>query len=136
MILNASGGLRVGLDIEPMVSNSVRRKKKKFPEMSSRLMLEDILYITKEWGIMNMGIIKNIIDDYQKMVKTQFIIPLNNGDTIKFVFNRQDLPHLLGLQHLVDIPILFEYNNDRVSATDLMDGMCDGTIDVEEFEKK
>ena len=53
-----------------------------------------------------MDIIKNIIADYEKLIKTSIQIPLSNGDTIRFTFNPQDLPHLLGLQHLVDNPIL------------------------------
>ena len=35
---------------------------------------------------------------------------LSNRDIIKFSFNSQDLPHLLGLQYLVDNPYLFEYS--------------------------
>ena len=86
----------------------------------------------------NLNIIKNIITDYEKLIKTQIQIPLNNGDTIKFTFNPQDLPHLLGLQHLVDNPFLFEYSEKRLSATDLYNRMCsDGNdaINPDEFEK-
>lgn len=82
-----------------------------------------------------MGIIKSIIDDYENLIKTQVTIPLGNDDIIKFKFRKQDLPHLLGLQYLVDIQELFEYSNGRLSATKLVDGMCDGTIDTEAFEK-
>ena len=66
-----------------------------------------------------LNIIRNIIADYEKLIKTSIQIPLNNGDTISFTFHPQDLPHLLGLQHLVDNPILFEYSEKRLSATDL-----------------
>ena len=65
-------------------------------------------------------------------------IPLSNGDIIRFTFNRQDLPHLLGLQHLVDIPVLFEYSEKRLSATELYNRMCsdkEDMIDPDEFEK-
>lgn len=85
-----------------------------------------------------MNIIRNIITDYEKLIKTNIQIPLNNGDMIKFTFNPQDLPHLLGLQHLVDNPILFEYSEKRLSATDLYNRMCsDGedAVDIDEFEK-
>lgn len=85
-----------------------------------------------------MNIIKNIIVDYEKLIKTQIQIPLNNGDMIKFAFKPQDLPHLLGLQHLVDNPILFEYSEKRLSATELYERMCsngDDAIDPDEFEK-
>ena len=59
-------------------------------------------------------------------------------DIIKFTFNPQDLPHLLGLQHLVDNPILFEYSKKRLSATDLYNRMCsngEDAVDTDEFEK-
>ncbi|MBP7349322.1 MAG: hypothetical protein KA965_11635 [Butyrivibrio sp.] len=82
-----------------------------------------------------MGIIRNIICDYENLIKTQITIPLESGDIIEFEFHPQDLPHLLGLQHLVDNPVLFEYSQKRLSATDLYKGMCNGNIDVDEFEK-
>ena len=82
-----------------------------------------------------MGIIKDIIDDYENLIKTKITIPLDNGDVIKFEFQPQDLPHLLGLQHLKDNPILSEYKQERLSATDLYKGMCNGDIDTDEFEK-
>lgn len=84
-----------------------------------------------------MNIIRNIIADYEKLIKTNIQIPLSNGDMIKFTFNPQDLPHLLGLQHLTDNPILFEYSEKRLSATDLYNRMCsngDDAIDIDEFE--
>ena len=85
-----------------------------------------------------MNIIKTIIADYENLIKTTIQIPLDNGDLIKFSFRPQDLPHLLGLQHLVDNPYLFEYNQKRLSATELYRRMCSKTedaIDVDEFEK-
>lgn len=82
-----------------------------------------------------MGIIKDIIDDYENLIKTKITIPLDDGDVIKFEFQPQDLPHLLGLQHLEDNPVLFEYKQERLSATDLYKGMCNGDIDTDEFEK-
>lgn len=85
-----------------------------------------------------MNIIRNILCDYENLIKTRFQIPLSNGDIIKFMFNPQDLPHLLGLQYLVDIPILFEYSQKRVRAIELFQRMSsDGedAIDTDEFEK-
>lgn len=90
------------------------------------------------FGGKTLNIIRDIIRDYEKLVKTNIQIPLSNGDTIKFTFNPQDLPHLLGLQYLVDNPVLFEYSEKRLSATDLYNRMCsDGedAIDTNEFEK-
>ena len=77
--------------------------------------------------------------DYEKLIKTEVQIPLNNGDIIKFAFQPQDLPHLLGLQYLVDIPYLFEYSEKRLSATELYERMLskgENAIDPNEFEKK
>lgn len=76
--------------------------------------------------------------DYEKLIKTEVQIPLNNGDIIKFAFQPQDLPHLLGLQYLVDIPYLFEYSEKRLSATELYERMLskgENAIDPNEFEK-
>lgn len=84
-----------------------------------------------------MNIIRNIIDDYEKLIKTNIQIPLSNGDMLNFTFNPQDLPHLLGLQHLVDNPVLFEYSEKRLSATKLykmMRGNCNDTINIDDFE--
>ncbi len=84
-----------------------------------------------------MDIIKNVIIDYEKLIKTNIQIPLSNGDNIKFTFNKQDLPHLLGLQYLVDNPFLFEYSQGRLSATELYSRMItdgDNAIDTNDFE--
>lgn len=102
--------------------------------MSSRFSRRHLLF----YGGKNLNIIKNIIADYEKLIKTNIQIPLSNGDIIKFTFNPQDLPHLIGLQHLVDNPILFEYNEKRLSATDLyirMSSEGEDAIDTDEFEK-
>lgn len=64
-------------------------------------------------------------------------IPLSNGEIINFSFKPQDLPHLIGLQYLVDIQVLFEYSEKRLSATELYSRMCkegDGAINPDEFE--
>lgn len=134
MIPNANGGLRVGLGVEPTVSYSSRGKRENAYKCLLGF-LEDIYYFTEEKGL---NIIKNIIEDYEKLIKTSIQIPLSNGDCIKFVFNPQDLPHLLGLQHLVDNQYLFEYNEKRLSATELYNRMCsqeEDRIDTDEFEK-
>lgn len=132
MIPNANGGLHVGLCIEPTVSYSSEEKAKMLINVFWDF-LEDIYFLWRE----NLNIIKDIIVDYEKLIKTSVKIPLNNGDSIKFTFNPQDLPHLLGLQHLVDNPILFEYSEKRLSATELYNRMCsdgDDSIDTDEFE--
>ena len=85
-----------------------------------------------------MNIIRNIIADYENLIKTNIQIPLSNGDIIKFTFKPQDLPHLLGLQHLVDNPVLFEYSEKRLSATTLynmMNSEGEDSVEPDEFEK-
>jgi hypothetical protein len=81
-----------------------------------------------------MSVFTDILEDYENLIGTQVIMPLDNGDIIKFTFQRQNLPHLLGLQYLVDIPILFEYKEGRKSATAIYKGMKDNTIETEKFE--
>jgi hypothetical protein len=132
VIPNANGGLHVGLCIEPTVSYSSEKKVK---------MLISVFWVSWKAFIFlrrkTLNIIKNIIADYEKLIKTNIQIPLNNGDIIRFTFKPQDLPHLLGLQHLVDNPILFEYSEKRLSATELYNRMCSeggDAIDTDEFE--
>lgn len=55
----------------------------------------------------------NIIDDYERLVKTEVKIPLDESIVINFVFRPNHLPHLLGLNKLVDIPILLDYKNKK-----------------------
>lgn len=84
-----------------------------------------------------MNTIKETFEDYEKLIKTKIKIPLDNGDIIQFEFRKQDLPHLLGLQHLDDIQILFEYKEKRISASELydrMNGTLEPIIDPEEFK--
>ncbi len=133
MIPNANGGLHVGLGVEPTVSYSSEEKVK---------MLISVFWIIRKtfiiYGGIILDIIRNIIADYEKIVKTSIQIPLNDGDKIQFSFQPQDLPHLLGLQHLVDNPILFEYSQNRLSASELYKRMCgngEDAINPDEFEE-
>ena len=77
--------------------------------------------------------IEAIIDGYFKIINTKYKICLNNGDIISFTLKGENLPHLLGLQNLVDIPIFERYNNGEAKATDIFRGLRDKTIDVEEI---
>lgn len=81
-----------------------------------------------------MNIIKEIIDDYESLIHTKIKIPLNNGDVINFTFQKEDLPHLLGLQHLIDIPILSKYNRKQLNANDLYNQMCNNEEIANSFE--
>lgn len=98
--------------------------------MSSRFFWEAFII----YGGKTLNIIRNIIADYEKLIKMNIQIPLDNGDVIRFTFNPQDLPHLLGLQYLVDNPVLFEYSEKRLSATDLYNNMRNEVVDIDEFE--
>lgn len=131
---NASGGLQVGLDVEPTVSYSIGGKSENVLKMSFGFP-KGHFYL---YGGTILDIIRNILKDYEKLIKTKITIPLDNGDIINFSFQPQDLPHLLGLQHLVDNPILFEYSQNRLSATDLYNRMCgmgEDAINTNEFEE-
>jgi len=61
--------------------------------------------------------IQLIIDDYCKIINTKYCIHLSNDDIIDFTFKGENLPHLLGLQYLIDIPIFEKYNNKTVTAS-------------------
>lgn len=78
---------------------------------------------------------KKILLDYEKLIRTKVMIPLNTNDVIKFEFKPNNLPHLLGLHYLVDINILFEYKNKRVKAMEIYLGIKNDLIDTEEFKK-
>jgi hypothetical protein len=77
----------------------------------------------------------DIISDYEKLVKTQVRIPMNTGDIINFEFKPSHLPHLLGLNKLLDIPVLLDYSNKKRSAYEIYMGIKNGDIDSEEFKK-
>lgn len=76
----------------------------------------------------------NIIDDYERLVKTEVKIPLDDCMIINFKFQSNHLPHLLGLNKLVDIPILLDYSNKKKSALEIYNGIRYGSIDAEEFK--
>lgn len=71
---------------------------------------------------------RKIIDDYKAIINTQYIIPLSNGKTIDFTFKGEHLPHLLGLNNLVDIPILERYANKldkEIGGNYIWKGICE-----------
>jgi len=77
---------------------------------------------------------KEILLDYEKLVQTSVKIPLHTKDIISFEFKPSNLPHLLGLNYLVDIPILFEYQNKRISAMEIYRMIKNDEINTEEFK--
>lgn len=68
------------------------------------------------------------------MAKTQVKIPLDIGEVIDFEFKTNDLPHLLGLNKLIDIPVLLAYSNKKKSAQEIYIGIKKGEIDTEQFK--
>lgn len=76
----------------------------------------------------------NIIDDYERLVKTEVKIPLDDFMLIDFIFKPNHLPHLLGLNKLVDIPILLDYKNKKKTALEIYNGIREGSIDGETFK--
>ena len=77
--------------------------------------------------------IQLIIDDYCKIINTKYRIHLSNDDIIDFTFKGENLPHLLGLQYLVDIPIFEKYSNKTVTASHIFKCLKDKTIDVNDI---
>lgn len=57
-----------------------------------------------------------IIKEYEKLLNKNFVYTLENGVVIDLVFTKANLPHLLGLQYLEDIPMLKEYKEKIRSA--------------------
>ena len=77
--------------------------------------------------------IQLIIDEYCKIINTKYRIHLNNDDIIDFTFKGENLPHLLGLQYLVDIPIFEKYSDRTVTASHIFKCLKDGTINIDEI---
>lgn len=77
--------------------------------------------------------IQLIIDEYCKIINTKYRIHLNNDDIIDFTFKGENLPHLLGLQHLVDIPIFEKYSDKTVTASYIFKCLKNKTINIDEI---
>ena len=76
---------------------------------------------------------KGIVKDYEKLIPLTIKIPIYNGEVIKFSFKRENLPHLLGLNRLVDIEIFEKYankENKKVTATTIFEMMKNGDIEM------
>lgn len=77
---------------------------------------------------------KKILLDYENLIGTTVKIPLNNNQIINFQFRLTNLPHLIGLNHLTDIPILADYQNDHISAKEIFLGIKYDSINTEDFK--
>ena len=60
----------------------------------------------KAFGEKISGIIQEIINDYESIVGLNTLISFHNCDYIRFRLGIENLPHFLGLQYFVDIPVL------------------------------
>ncbi|MGL4760600.1 MAG: PBECR4 domain-containing protein [Sarcina sp.] len=74
---------------------------------------------------------KKLVQDYEKLISLKIKIPIYDGDIIQFSFKRENLPHLLGLNKLIDIEIFEKFKNKEVTARDIFKQMKNGTINME-----
>lgn len=63
-----------------------------------------------------MSTLLDIIDKYESICKHTYRYELSNGMNIDLVFKPNNLPHLLGLHKLKDVPLLGRYRHKKVSA--------------------
>ncbi len=80
-----------------------------------------------------MNTIDKIMTEYEKLLNKNYKYTLSNGVVIELYFAREHLPHLLGLQHLTDIPILNDYNRKRQSAINIYNALRKGLITDEDL---
>lgn len=77
-----------------------------------------------------------IINEYKKLVGFKNIdLTLDNGDKVSFCFKMNQLPHLLGLQHIKDIPLFYKYSEKQICATDLLKELKKGALTQMEIEQ-
>ena len=78
----------------------------------------------------------NVINEYEKLVNLKNIdLTLDNGDKVSFHFKMSQLPHLLGLQHIKDIPLFFKYSEKHICASDLLKELKKGTLSQMELDQ-
>ncbi|MGU8479069.1 PBECR4 domain-containing protein [Clostridium perfringens] len=66
---------------------------------------------------------QDIIKDYEKLIQSKIKIPIYGGDVIEISFRIENLPHLLGLNKLIDIEIFSKFANKKdksVTATTII----------------
>ncbi|WP_270215436.1 PBECR4 domain-containing protein [Clostridium butyricum] len=75
-----------------------------------------------------------IVKDYERLIPLDIRIPIYNDKIIKFSFKAENLPHLLGLNRLLDIEVLGKYANkedDSVKAGKVFKMMKDKDITMD-----
>jgi hypothetical protein len=75
------------------------------------------------------------IKEYCDLINIKYTISLCNNEKIDFTFKGEHLPHLMGLNHLVDIPILEKYSNNEVSANYIFKNLINKNININVLEK-
>lgn len=79
--------------------------------------------------------LKYLIDEYKRLVNlNDIIITLNNGDKIQFKFKIENLPHILGFQHVKDIPLFYKYGERQIYARELLNKIESGYISQSELD--
>ncbi len=82
-----------------------------------------------------MNTIKKIITEYEKLLHKNYKYTLSNGMVIELYFAKEQLPHLLGLQYLTDIPMLNLYSKQSGQASKVYNALKKGYITDEQIQK-
>lgn len=80
-----------------------------------------------------MGILSRIIRNYELLCRNDYVYRLSNGAEIKVVFQKSNLPHLLGLHKLIDIEDLRRLNEKSVAANVIYKKLKRGVITFEQI---
>ena len=79
--------------------------------------------------------LENIVNEYESLVDLNDIsIILSNNDKIHFRFKMENLPHLLGFQHVTDIPLFYKYSENQIYANQLLKAIRHGSIKQNEID--
>lgn len=77
-----------------------------------------------------------IIDEYKRLVSLENIrLTLSNGDKVKFQFRMNQLPHLLGLHHIEDIPLFYKYGQKQIYASNLLKELRKGALTQNDIDQ-
>lgn len=61
-------------------------------------------------------ILKRLSDQYEKIIKKNYIYQIDGGIKLEIVFKKRNFPHLIGLHKLIDIPDLKKLSNKTGQA--------------------
>lgn len=75
-----------------------------------------------------------LIKEYEKLVNLNTItFTLTSGEILSFKFSLNQLPHLLGLQHITDIDLFHKYSIKKISASSVIKELKRGSIPKSEL---